>query len=63
MQVTGEVKRPLTEGSIRNAKGRIDLARLKTIICDEEQAQYLPAGEKASDAFRAGGRVEKGSLR
>ena len=59
MQVTGEVKRILAEESILNEKGRIDLARLRPIIYDEEQVQYLSIGEKISDAFRVGMELKK----
>lgn len=59
MQVTGEVKRILAEESILNEKGRIDLARLRPIIYDEEQVQYLSIGEKVSDAFRVGMELKK----
>ena len=59
MQVTGEVKRILAEESILNDKGRIDLARLRPIIYDEEQVQYLSVGEKVADAFRTGMELKK----
>ncbi len=59
MQVTGEVKRILAEESILNEKGRIDLARLRPIIYDEEQVQYLSVGEKVADAFRTGMELKK----
>lgn len=51
MQVTGEVKRILAEESILNEKDRIDLSKLKPIIYDEEQVQYLAVGEKVADAL------------
>ena len=51
MQITGEVKRILAEESILNEKDRIDLRKLKPIIYDEEQVQYLSVGEKIADAF------------
>ena len=35
-------------------KDRIDLSKLKPIIYDEEQVQYLVVGEKVADAFRTG---------
>ncbi len=54
MQVTGEVKRILADESILNEKDKIDLKKLKPIIYDEEQLQYLSVGEKVSDAFAPG---------
>ncbi len=59
MQVTGEVKRILAEESILNEKGRIDLSKLKPIMYDEEQVQYLAVGEKVADAFRTGMELKK----
>jgi len=59
MQVTGEVKRILADESVLNEKGRIDLAKLKPIIYDEEQARYLSVGEKIADAFRTGMELKK----
>lgn len=59
MQVTGEVKRILAEESILNEKDRIDLSKLKPIIYDEEQVQYLSVGEKVSDAFKVGMELKK----
>lgn len=53
-QVTGEVKRILADESVLNEKNRIDLAKLKPIIYDEEQGQYLALGEKISDSFKPG---------
>ena len=46
--------RILAEESILNEKDRIDLRKLKPIIYDEEQVQYLAVGEKVADAFRTG---------
>lgn len=54
MQVTGEVKRILADESILNEKDKIDLKKLKPIIYDEEQLQYLSVGEKVSEAFAPG---------
>ena len=54
MQVTGEVKRILADESILNEKDKVDLSKLKPIIYDEEQVQYLSIGEKLTDAFRPG---------
>ena len=59
MQVTGEVKRILAEESILNEKDRIDLSKLKPIIYDEKQVQYLAVGEKVADAFRTGMELKK----
>ena len=59
MQITGEVKRILAEKAILNEKDRIDLSRLKTIIYDEEQVQYLSIGNKVADAFRPGMELKK----
>ena len=59
MQITGEVKRILAEESILNEKDRIDLRKLKPIIYDEEQVQYLAIGEKVGDAFRTGMELKK----
>ena len=46
--------RMLAEESILNEKDRIDLRKLKPIIYDEEQVQYLAVGEKVADAFITG---------
>ena len=59
MQVTGEVKRILAEESILNEKDRIDLSKLKPIIYDEEQVQYLSVRDKVSDAFKVGMELKK----
>lgn len=59
MQVTGEVKRILAEESVLDEKDRIDLKKLDPIIYDEEQLQYLTAGDKIADAFRTGMEVKK----
>lgn len=59
MQVTGEVKRILADESILTDKDRIDLNKLKPIIYDEEQVQYLCVGEKTADAFRTGMELKK----
>lgn len=59
MQVTGEVKRILAEEAILNENDRIDIRKLKPIIYDEEQLQYLSVGEKISDAFRIGAEMKK----
>ena len=59
MQVTGEVKRILADESILNENDRIDLRKLKPIIYDEEQVQYLAVGEKVADAFRTGMELKK----
>lgn len=59
MQITGEVKNILADESILNEKGRILLDRLRPIIYDEEQVQYLTLGKKASDAFRPGMEMKK----
>ncbi len=58
-KVNGEVKRILAEESILNKKDRIDLSKLKPIIYDEEQVQYLAIGEKVADAFRIGMELKK----
>lgn len=57
MQVTGEVKRIVADGSILNDKGKIDLKKLKPVIYDEEQLRYLSVGEKISDAFMPGAKL------
>lgn len=59
MQVTGEVKRIIAEESVLTDKGRIDLTKLKPVIYDEEQFQYLSVGEKVADAFRTGIELKK----
>ena len=51
--------RMLAEESILNEKDRIDLRKLKPIIYDEEQVQYLAVGEKVADAFRTGMELKK----
>ena len=51
--------RILAEESILNEKDRIDLRKLKPIIYDEEQVQYLAVGEKVADAFRTGMELKK----
>lgn len=58
-QVTGQVKNILADESILNDKGRILLDKLRPIIYDEEQVQYLSLGEKVSDAFRPGAEWKK----
>ncbi len=59
MQVTGEVKRILADESILNEKDKIDIGKLKPIIYDEEQVQYLSVGERLADAFRPGMALKK----
>lgn len=61
MQITGEVKNILAEESILNDKDKIVLDKLKPIIYDEEQVQYLTVGEKIADAFKTGMEVKKES--
>lgn len=58
-QLTGQVKNILADESILNDKGRILLDKLRPIIYDEEQVQYLSLGEKVSDAFRTGAEWKK----
>ena len=58
-RVTGQVKNILADESILNDKGRILLDKLRPIIYDEEQVQYLSLGEKVSDAFRPGAEWKK----
>lgn len=53
-QVTGEVKRIIADESVLNDKDRIDIKKLKPVIYDEEQMQYLSVGDKIADAFKAG---------
>jgi len=53
-QVTGEVKRILADETILNERDRIDIRKLKPVIYDEEQFQYLFVGEKIADAFKIG---------
>lgn len=59
MQVTGEVKRIIADENILTDKDRIDLSKLKPIIYDEEQVQYLSVGGKIADAFRTGMELKK----
>ena len=59
MQVTGEVKRILADETILNEKDRVDLSKLKPIIYDEEQVQYLETGSKIADAFKPGMELKK----
>jgi len=59
MQITGEVKNILADESILNEKGRILMEKLRPIIYDEEQVQYLALGKKAADAFRPGMEMKK----
>lgn len=47
------------EESVLDEKDRIDLKKLDPIIYDEEQLQYLTAGDKIADAFRTGMEVKK----
>ena len=49
----------MTDKSVLTDKDRIDIRKLKPIIYDEEQAQYLSVGEKAADAFRTGMELKK----
>ena len=58
-QITGEVKNILADESILNGKGRILLEKLRPILYDEEQVQYLALGEKVLDAFRPGMEMKK----
>lgn len=58
-QVIGEVKRILADETILNEKDKIDIAKMKPIIYDEEQVQYLSVGEKVADAFRTGMELKK----
>lgn len=58
-QVTGEVKRIVADESILNAKGKVELEKLKPIIYDEEQVRYLSVGEKVADAFGTGAALKK----
>jgi len=45
---------------IENEKDRVDIDRLKPIIYDEEQFQYLSVGDKIADAFRIGAEIKRG---
>ena len=58
-QVTGEVKRIIADENILTDKDRIDLSKLKPIIYDEEQVQYMSVGNKVADAFRTGMELKK----
>ena len=58
-QITGEVKNILADESILNDRGRILLDRLRPLIYDEEQMEYLALGVKISDAFRPGAERKK----
>ena len=58
-QITGEVKNILADESILNDRGRILLDRLRPLIYDEEQMEYLALGGKVSDAFRPGAERKK----
>lgn len=58
-QVTGEVKRILAEEEVLTEKGKVDIRKLKPIIYDEEQVQYLSVGSKVEDAFRTGMKLKK----
>ena len=58
-QITGEVKNILADESILNDRGRILLDRLRPLIYDEEQMEYLALGVKVSDAFRPGAERKK----
>ena len=60
MQVTGEVKRIIADETVLNEKDRVDIDRLKPIIYDEEQFQYLSVGDKIADAFRIGAEIKRG---
>ena len=58
-QITGEVKNILADESILNDRGRILLDRLRPLIYDEEQMEYLALGVNISDAFRPGAERKK----
>ena len=59
MQITGEVRNILADESILNEKERILMEKLRPIIYDEEQVQYLALGKKVGDAFRPGTEMKK----
>jgi len=58
-QITGEVKRIIADESVLNDNDKIDLKKLKPIIYDEEQFQYLSVGEKVADAFKTSAELKK----
>ena len=59
MQITGEVKNILADEDIVDEKGRILLDRLRPVLYNEEQVEYLSPGRKVSDAFKPGAAWKK----
>ena len=58
-QLTGEVKNILADESILNENGKIVLDKLKPIIYNEEEVEYMSVGEKLADAFKTGMQFKK----
>jgi flavin reductase (DIM6/NTAB) family NADH-FMN oxidoreductase RutF len=58
-QLTGEVKNILADESILNENGKIVLDKLKPIIYNEEEVEYMSVGEKLADAFKTGLQFKK----
>lgn len=58
-QLTGEVKNILADESILNENGKIILDKLKPIIYNEEEVEYMSVGEKLADAFKTGMQFKK----
>lgn len=58
-QLTGEVKNILADESILNDNDKIMINKLKPIIYNEEEVEYMSVGEKLADAFKTGMQFKK----
>ena len=59
MQLTGEVKNIIADESILNDNDKIMINKLKPIIYNEEEVEYMSVGEKLADAFKTGMQFKK----
>ena len=59
MQLTGEVKNIIAYESILNDNDKIMINKLKPIIYNEEEVEYMSVGEKLADAFKTGMQFKK----
>lgn len=59
VRVVGEVVNVLAEESILDARGRVDIGKLRAITFDSSANCYRVVGEEVGKAFKAGRAVEK----
>lgn len=58
-QLTGEVKNIIADERILNDNDKIMINKLKPIIYNEEEVEYMSVGEKLADAFKTGMQFKK----